>query len=70
MKKKKEENHFERYKQKKHTYQIDNIKFNLKKSFDKPQNKKNLRCYSTKLFINFVPKIHLKNLFVNPHFFY
>lgn len=69
MKEPREENHFERYKQKKHTYQIDNIKFNLKKSFDKPQNKKNLRCYSTKLFINFVPKITPKKSFCKPTFF-
>ena len=69
MKEKKEERLFERPKGKKNTFQLNNDKFNLRKSLDKTKNPKALRCYSTKLVINFVPQIKPKKSFIKPTFF-
>ena len=69
MKEKKEERKFERPKVKKNTVQLNNDRFDLRKSLDKTKNQKALRCYSTKLVVNFVPQLKPKKSFLKPTFF-
>ena len=69
MKEKKEERKFERPTVKKNTFQLNNDRFNLRKSFDKTKNPKALRYHSTKLVVNFVPQIKPKKSFLKPTFF-
>ena len=67
MKEKKEERKIGKPMVKKNTCQLlNNDKFNLKKSFEQTNNPKAVRCYSTKLVINFVPKLKPKKSFCRP----
>jgi hypothetical protein len=69
MKENQAEKTFERSKQKKHTFQKNNNKFDFKKSFDQMNKPKKQRYYSTKIIINFVPQIKPKKSFCKPTFF-
>ena len=69
MKENQAEKTFERSKQKKHTFQKNNNKFDFKKSFDQMHKPKKQRYYSTKIIINFVPQIKPKKSFCKPTFF-
>lgn len=68
-KEKEEEKKYRRPKGKKNTFQLNNSKFELKKSFDQTKNPHAIRCFSTKLVINFVPQLKPKKSFCKPTFF-
>ena len=69
MKENKEERKFERPKGKKNTAQLNSDKYNLKKSFEQTKNPKAVRCFSTKLVINFVPKLKPRKSYCRPTHF-
>ena len=69
MKEIKEEREFKRPKVKKNTCQLNTDKYNLKKSFEQTKNTNAVRYYSTKLVINFVPKLKPRKSYCRPTHF-
>lgn len=66
---KENQNKYERQKQKKNTFQFEANQLNLHKKLGQLQKPKRQKCFSTKILINFVPKITPKKSFCKPTFF-